>query len=361
MKPNDHPFHASVAREAADWFVRNRAKTLSERDRAAFAEWLKLSPLHIEEYLKTAVTSRDLRTAIDSMEMDIDVLIRDALAQRDVTIVAFTERAPSEHPRVSRGWHIPLTRVVAIAASALLILGGLIVLERDGQRFGIPKDFVTEHGEQRSWLLPDGTGLSLNSDSVVTVQYNSRERLVKVKRGQALFQVAHESARRFRVSAGETGVIAVGTEFDVFRKSGSTLVTVVEGTVAVFTGDVPRVTSRASLPSKALAVVAGEQVQVNDDLRPAQPAKVNVQQAVAWLQRQIAFDQRPLGEVAAEFNRYGQVPILVQTDSLRDLRISGVFNAYDTDSFLTFISRLDGVQIDRTAARILIRGEAHGI
>jgi transmembrane sensor len=359
MKIVDHPFRTSIAQQAADWFVRNRGKAVSDQDRAAFAAWLKLSPLHIEEYLKTAVTSRDLHAAVDPLQVDIDSLVRDARVEGQAAVVALRGRELPGQSEARSGWQLHLPRRAAIAAAMLLVLTAVISLERDGQRFGLPKDFVTVHGEQRSWLLPDGTSLSLNSDSAVTVQYNNRERLVKVRRGQALFQVAHETGRRFRVTAGETGVIAVGTEFDVFRKPAWTLITVVQGKVAVFTGAAPTATSLVSLPTQALSVGAGEQVQVNDHSRPAKPVIVNVQQAVAWVQRQIAFDQRPLGEVAAEFNRYGSVPIVVQNDSLRDLRISGVFNAYDTDSFLAFISRLDGVAIDRTAARILIRGEAH--
>ena len=79
---------------------------------------------------------------------------------------------------------------------------------------------------------------------------------------------------------------------------------------------------------------------------------------MAWVQRQVAFTERPLGEVAEEFNRYGAVPIIVQSERLRELPISGIFNAYDTDSFVAFIGRLDGVEIDRTAQRILVRANA---
>jgi len=39
------------------------------------------------------------------------------------------------------------------------------------------------------------------------------------------------------------------------------------------------------------------------------PIPVAMQQSVSWLQRKIAFEQRPLGEVADEFNRYGSIPI----------------------------------------------------
>jgi transmembrane sensor len=200
--------------------------------------------------------------------------------------------------------------------------------------------------------------MSLNSDSAVAVRYNAHERVVTVERGQALFHVAHEPARRFRVVAGEAGVIALGTEFDVFRKSGSTQVTVVEGKVAVFSGEAPGMTTSAVLPPQTLSVGAGEQIQVTDHSPPASARTVNVRQAVAWVQRQVAFTERPLGEVAAEFNRYGAVPIIVQSERLRELPISGIFNAYDTDSFVAFIGRLDGVEIDRTPQRILVRADA---
>ncbi len=37
------------------------------------------------------------------------------------------------------------------------------------------------------------------------------------------------------------------------------------------------------------------------------------------------------------------------------LPIRGVFDAYDTDSFATFLETLDGVQVEKTPTRIQIR------
>ena len=36
-----------------------------------------------------------------------------------------------------------------------------------------------------------------------------------------MLEVAHENRRRFRVAAGNAGAIAVGTQFDVYRKAGA--------------------------------------------------------------------------------------------------------------------------------------------
>ena len=356
MRRDDEKVRLIIAQEAADWFVRNRSKSVSAQERAAFGLWLKSSPLHVEEYLKTAVIARDLHAAIDPSLPEFRSWLQDAQADDgNVTVLIPGNRSPSPSPagRLKR-WR----PVAAIAAALLMVMVGVIWLQRDGERFGLPRRFVTVHAEQGSWLLPDGTSMSLNSDSAVTVRYSAHERVVEVERGQALFHVAHEPARRFRVMAGEAGVIAVGTEFDVFRKSGSTQVTVVEGKVAVFSGEAPAMTASAVLPLQTLSVTAGEQIQVTDHSPPVRAGAVNVQQAVAWVQRKVAFTERPLGEVAAEFNRYGAVPIVVQSERLRELPISGIFNAYDTDSFLAFIGRLDGVEIDCNSQRILVRTDA---
>ena len=147
-------------------------------------------------------------------------------------------------------------------------------------------------------------------------------------------------------------VFVVGTQFNVYRKPDVTTVTVVEGSIAVLAGQPPP--GVTGLPLDALRVNAGYQVRVDARGVLAQPTPVDVQQAVAWLQRQIAFEQRPLGEVAEEFNRYGSIPIEIDDAALRALPISGVFNAYDIDSFVAFLQTLDGVRVERTTARIRV-------
>jgi len=77
-------------------------------------------------------------------------------------------------------------------------------------------------------------------------------------------------------------------------------------------------------------------------------------QALAWAQRRIVFEQRPLGEVAEEFNRYGRVPLVIDDAALRALPISGAFDVYDTDSFAAFLGTLDGVNVERTPTQIRV-------
>ena len=127
--------------------------------------------------------------------------------------------------------------VLVLAASALWWL-------HDGDLLGLPKTYQTAHGEQIVAQLPDGSELHLNTDSSVTVRYTRSERVVEIARGQALFTVARDEHRRFRVAAGDAHVLAVGTRFDIYRRPDATIVTVVEGSVAVLAGQPPPGESR---------------------------------------------------------------------------------------------------------------------
>ena len=256
-------------------------------------------------------------------------------------------------------WRARLAPLVALTVVVAAVCTGVILAGRDGS-LGLHSEFATAHGEQRFWKLPDGSGMDLNVDSAVVVRFDRHERVVRIERGEALFQVAHEKARRFRVVAGETDVIAVGTEFDVLQKLGSTLVTVVHGRVAVVADTPMLATAPAVPPSQGLFVKAGEQVRVGQhaDLSKLFVVEANVPQEVAWVQRRITFDEQPLGNVAALFSRDNDTPIIVQGSRLRELPISGVFNEYDTESFLAFIGRLDNVEVEATEERILVRDKS---
>jgi len=103
-------------------------------------------------------------------------------------------------------------------------------------------------------------------------------------------------------------------------------------------------------------VGAGFQVEVSE--RIGAPRRIDTRSAIAWLRRQIAFEDQPLVEVAAEFNRYGSVAFEIDDAAVRELPISGVFDAYDTDSFAAFLQTLHGVVVQKTPGRIRVRSLA---
>jgi len=347
MTPSNEQIRLAIAEQAIEWFEENRRGPLDREARSRFMAWLTASPVHVDEYLVIAGLARRLHTAVNTTEIPLEPLLARVRERRNRVVTL--DSSVSEHahvttrPRVSRPW------TLAAAAALALVAFATVWWTRDGERFGLPRTYTNGHGEQSVRVLPDGSVLHLNTDSQVTVHYSRRERVVDIERGQALFQVAHEGARGFRVAAGNTEVLDVGTQFDVYRRSDSVVVTVVEGAVAVYTGP------RQLMPS-GLRVGAGYQVEARGQV--GSPRPVDAHAAVAWIKRQIVFENEPLGEVADEFNRYGHIAIEVDDEGLRSLPITGVFDAYDVDSFIASLATLKGVVVQKTPTRIRILSRA---
>ena len=153
------------------------------------------------------------------------------------------------------------------------------------------------------------------------------------------------------VVAGPADVVAIGTRFDVRLQQDSTLVSVLEGRIAVGLAAAQPGTAVKS----TVLVGAGEQVQVAANQLPAQAVPAQIQRNTAWLRRQIVFEQEPLASVVAEFNRYRETPIEIETPALRGLVISGTFSADDTESFVAFLRTLEGVRVEVTPSHIRVR------
>jgi transmembrane sensor len=351
MTPSNEQIRLAIAEQAIEWFEENRRGPLDREARSRFMAWLTASPVHVDEYLVIAGLARRLHTAANTTEIPLEPLLANVRARRNQVVTL--DSPVSEHAHVTTGPRVSRPWTLAAAAALAFVALATVWWTRDGERFGLPRTYTTRHGEQSVRLLPDGSVLHLNTDSQVTVHYSRRERVVDLDRGQALFEVTHEGERGFRVAAGDAQILAVGTEFDVYRRPGAVRVTVVEGTVAVYTGPPPMPTK--PLPPRALRLGAGYQAEVRDQV--GAPQAVDARAAVAWLKRKIVFENEPLGEVADEFNRYGSIAIEVD-EALRSLPITGVFDAYDADSFVATLATLKGVVVQKTPTRIRILSRA---
>jgi len=334
----------SIAQQAAEWFVANRDGTPDAIQRSTFAAWLKTSPQHVEEYLGIALVAQELRAAADP-ELSLEALLAQARTSEQADVVPIgIARARTAGPAREAAW-----RFVAAAAAMLAVVAVATLWWRSDRVSTM--QYATRHGEQLTQRLADSSVLRLDTDTAVTVRFSSGQRLVEVQKGQVLFEVAHEARRAFHVVAGPADVVAIGTRFDVRLQPDSTLVSVLEGQIAV--GLAPAQPGTAV--KSTVLVHAGEQVQVAANQLPAQAVPAQIQRNTAWLRRQIVFDQEPLASVVSEFNRYSETPIEIETPALRALVISGTFSADDTESFVAFLRTLEGVRVEVTSSRIRVR------
>src|SRR5271165_2899700 len=112
---------SAIAEEALEWFVRNRGGMLTNEERPAFSAWLKSSPLHVEEYLRTAAMAQNLRAAVATMDVDLAKLLNDARGTESgevITLWGFGKQS-SRIPGAS--WRMQLGPIVAVAAAAAVV------------------------------------------------------------------------------------------------------------------------------------------------------------------------------------------------------------------------------------------------
>jgi transmembrane sensor len=213
--------------------------------------------------------------------------------------------------------------------------------------------YATGIGEQRTIRLPDSSLVDLNACSVIKVRFSRNMRTVQLVEGQALFHVAKDTHRPFIVHSGGLAVRAVGTEFDVYRKRTGTVVTVLEGRVAIEGRDREGDVSPTSPPEATLS--AGEQLTVTNAITTLRPRLADVSAATAWTQRRFVFEDTPLADVAEEFNRYSARRLIIEDPELARQQISGIYSSTNPSPLIGFLSAQPQLEVTETEHEIRVK------
>jgi len=189
-----------AAEQAVAWMVRLRSGRDDARQQALFQQWLGDDPanVHAWEQLQRGLGEH------------FEVVRRAPGALRDTLL----------QPEVGR-------RDVLRAMAGLSVLGGSLWFAASsdtGQ--ALTADLRTGTGERRSLTLADGSRLTLNADSAVDLAFSGSHRLVRLRRGGLVVQVAADPSRPFIVRSAQGDVRALATRFLVEQLADATRVVV---------------------------------------------------------------------------------------------------------------------------------------
>jgi transmembrane sensor len=295
-------------------------------DGAALTAWLAQDPAHGQAWVR----AQRAVSAFDDAQDD-DIVSAMLLAAR-----ASRRRAPV-WPRLA----------AAAAAAVVVAVGGLTMFaiqDGGGPTAVAPSnsasrqpDFSTAKGEHRTFVLPDGSRMTLDTNSAAQLAFSAERRTLRLVRGRGHFDVAHDRARPFTVLAGDQAVVALGTRFDVRLDPGVLHVVLLEGRVTV--GAV-----QGAMPPAVLR--PGEQlVQRADGSRTSSAA--NLADASSWREGLLTFRGDTLAAASAELNRYSTIRLVVRDPAVAQLRVTGVFKAGDPARFGRTLSQIYPVRIVR--------------
>lgn len=324
-----------AAAEAVEWLQRLDSGGMSAGERADFVEWLRESPIHVAETLRMGQLSAELRefTAWARSTGPTD-------ESTDKVVPLRLCRPPGpDQASVGRGWMSPARklRMGALAACVVLALAAVAWI---GRPTGV-YEIRTHNGERREITLDDGSVVRLSPDTDLQVDMQATLRQLALKGGEAVFRVAKDPTRPFVVNAARARVRAIGTIFAVTRNGENVVVTVAEGQVTVAPVAVSNGQGDASVP---VALRRNERVSVSPIGTVSQVRHVEASRPADWSEGQLVFENTPVGEVIAQFNRHNQLQIRVVDAKLSALAVSGIFAADDPQSFIDFLTAFAGAR-----------------
>jgi transmembrane sensor len=85
-----------------------------------------------------------------------------------------------------------------------------------------------------------------------------------------------------------------------------------------------------------------------------------VTQAVAWRERRLVFRGDTLLEVAREFDRYNERPIVIEDESIGGRQLTGVFDADDPESLVLFLAKDPGMALKVRSDVVVVTAAAPG-
>lgn len=322
------PLSAQVEEEAAAWVARHDTGPLTPDEAAQFDAWLAASPAHRAAFDRYNGLWREL----------------DDLAVAPPRPAAANDAAPAPAPGRKR-------RALAAAIALGLLATGSVT----AWRLSTDPSYATDIGERRVVTLDDGSRITLNTATALSVDFDAVRRRIALAQGEALFEVAHDPGRPFIVDAPSGSVRAVGTKFVVRIDNGHRLaVTVTEGKVLVARPAKRRDDAEVAEPAPQTPLTIGQSLDAQGprlavtSLPPSRLAS-----RLAWRQGDVVFAGESLAAAAAEMQRYTDRHIQVDP-AVAYYSIGGYFRTNDLNAFLETVESVFPVRIIQDGDKVIL-------
>ena len=204
-------------------------------------------------------------------------------------------------------------------------------------------------GGEYQLILADGTVVRLNSESelVFPARFSSGKREVVLK-GEAYFQVAHDSEKPFYVKVHDYAIKVTGTTFNVtsYANDPCTMTTLVEGSVSVSSND----------STWEYDLTPGHILIHNKHTREVISEVCDPRIYTSWIDGEFKFRDMRLEDIMKKLNRWYDFQVKFENDELKDLRFSGAAEKYNPVEFLLrMIESVTKVRFDIERKQIVVR------
>lgn len=205
---------------------------------------------------------------------------------------------------------------------------------------------ITPKGCEYTVVLSDGTKVWLNAASELQYPMRFGKDLRKVSlKGEAYFEVAHNTHCPFIVMAEGMEVKVYGTQFNVnTHKNNHVQATLVEGSVSVRAGG-----------AEERKLFPGEMADYDREERELTVEKVNVLHHVAWKNGEYYFVDEPLENILGELALWYDVKIFYKKADVKKVCFSCYIPKYkDIDEILQLLENTSRVKFERKGKTVVV-------
>jgi transmembrane sensor len=351
--PDDDPLILT----ATEWLIRLRDEEVDPQVIVDWECWLAMSANHRRAFVQVQALWEALGQ-IEALPWPTDAEVFNDRYAAEQPIAAWRASAGQAQGRsaaIARRLKTGIARRPLAAAAGLVIALGAGFAWYAAQNppsaaLAADTTLETATAENKSFSLLDGSTVFLGGATRVTVVLTPERRSLRLDRGEAFFEVAHDPARPFTVRAGSGEVTAVGTAFDVRRSGEGVLVAVTHGVVKLATVDLAELPDGPSTQTQLHAGQAAELSQAGW----SKPIVTNVPAVTAWREGRLQYSSEPLRVVVAELTRYSKVPVEIADSSVGDVRVTATVFEGDVHGWLEGLEQALPVKVDFSKDRIVI-------
>ncbi|VVQ18158.1 FecR domain-containing protein [Pseudomonas fluorescens] len=303
-----------VSEQAIDWMVSLRAGKPDAALQARFNAWLAMDPAHAQAWAK----------------------LQERLGGSFNTVRALDRRVPGqagEARQLLLQPHGSRRDALRVIAGLGLLGGGLWLGARSPLGDSLLADLHTGRGQRQDFTLADGSRLSLNADSAVDLQFDEQQRLVVLRHGELMIQVAADPRRPLRVRTAQGEIRALGTRFLVSQEQDASRVVVLQHSVQA-----------RLIDGTTLDLQEGQSALMN--ARHITPVVGDQRHRADWLSGRLNVLDEPLEQVVEALRPYSRGFVRVSPE-VRHLRVQGVFPLDDPDRTFTALAETLPIRVDR--------------
>jgi transmembrane sensor len=331
---------------AASWFAKRDGGEWTEADQAAFDAWLEASVAHRVAFIRIEAAWKHAER-LKALGAGIQQGMVPEVGEWQFSPF-FENKPPSQtkHTVWARDGKRRVTAWMVAAAILGIVIVSASMIYLTSSRMS---DYRTAVGDLKKVPLADGSTVTLNTDSDIGVVQSDRTRTVKLRHGEAFFEVAKDPGRPFVVDAGGKLIIAVGTKFSVRRDGDVVRVAVTEGRV--------RMEAKGADGAPVSYLKPGEIARADRDstfVREKPLAQLEAED-LSWRTGYVVFTDLPLGEAVAEFNRYNAKKIEIADLDLATVKIGGSFRVDNVEAFLRLLREGLPVRVEEDDKTITLR------